>query len=147
MKKNLKEISIKIVENEFELKKCFIIREEVFVNEQKVPVELELDEKDKGSIHFLALNGDNAIGTLRINNVDDFAKIERVAILKAYRGYGIGNLLLKEAINYITSKGYKKIKLSAQVYCVPFYSKLGFETKGEIYFDVSIEHIDMIKII
>ena len=144
---------IKILESEKDRSLGFNLRTEVFVNEQDVPKELELDEKDNSehTIHIGYFNGDELIGVARLIDMDkEVIHIGRVAIDKNHRGKGIGNRLIlgcediaKNALN----KDFT-IELSAQVYAENFYKKLGYNRVNDnIYIDAGIEHIDMKKTI
>ena len=140
---------IKILESEKDRSLDFNLRTEVFVNEQNVPIELELDEKDNSeyTIHVGYFKDDKLIGVARLIDMDN---IGRVAIDKNHRGEGIGHKLIlgcediaKNALN----KDFT-IELSAQVYAENFYKKLGYSRVNDnIYIDAGIEHIDMKKTI
>jgi predicted GNAT family N-acyltransferase len=123
----------------------FDLRHEVFVVEQHVPIELEIDEFDQEAMHFFALQGDQIVGTLRILAEDDHVKIGRVAVKKDHRKLGIGRKIMETAMNYIQNSGYTTIVLGAQLEVVPFYQKLGFVEEGEIFDDAGIDHIMMVK--
>ena len=119
------------------------VRREVFVVEQKVPAEEEIDGLDPSATHLLAadLNG-LSIGTARV--LPD-GHIGRVAVLKEWRHYGVGQALTEAAIEYLKSQHFKEAKLNSQIQVVEFYKKLGFETHGEIFFDCKIPHVAMSK--
>ena len=91
-------IRVKRVASEKELAKAFAIRMRVFVKEQGVPREIELDCDDGRAVHFVAFAGLRAIGTARVVWHHGRAKIGRMAVLKSYRGRGVGKKLLKRAI-------------------------------------------------
>ena len=144
---------IRILESKKDRLLGFKLRTEVFVNEQNVPIELELDEKDNSehTIHIGYFNGDELIGIARLIDIDkEVIHIGRVAIDKHHRGKGIGHKLIlgcediaKNALN----KDFT-IELSAQVYAENFYKKLGYSRVNDnIYIDAGIEHIDMKKTI
>jgi len=123
---------------------CFDIRHQVFVEEQQVPLDEDLDGKDKDSEHYLLYVDDLACGAARVRYVDDYAKIERVAILKAHRGQNLGMHLMQGILaDLIKNTTYEKAKLSSQTYAIPFYEKLGFVVHGEEYLDANIPHRDM----
>ncbi len=118
------------------------IRITVFVNEQGVPQSLELDEFDPVSWHALGWHGNQAIGTGRL--LAD-GKIGRLAVLKDYRGKGIGKSLLKSLIEFGQEQGIERFYLHAQTTAIGFYESLGFKTKGPVFNEAGIEHIKMIK--
>lgn len=123
---------------------CLTIRHQVFVEGQKVPLHEEVDGLDSSSEHYLLFLDQQPIGTARVRYLDDVAKIERVAILEAYQGQGLGHVLMNFIIEDIQQKHQvKKAKLGAQTYAIPFYEKLGFIVCSNEYFDAGIPHKDM----
>ena len=144
---------IKILKSKEELNLGFALRIEVFVREQKVPMELELDEKDhsENTVHIGYFSDDKLIGVARLIDLDkDIIHIERVAIDKEYRGKGIGRKLIVGCET--TAKNILKreiiIELSAQIQAEKFYESLGYNrVNDKIYLDAGIEHVDMRKVI
>lgn len=133
------------VTTEEEMKVCFDIRRMAFVEEQNVPADLEMDGKDPAARHFGVLVDAEIIGTCRVRIVGSAAKIERVAILKDYRGKGVGRILMRYILNELRkSPEINLFRLSSQAYAVPFYEKLGFRTRGQEYLEAGIPHYDMI---
>ena len=126
------------------------IRRQVFQIEQGVSPELEFDGEDEAATHFLAYQGEEAIGTARIRylKIDEdqnlpIAKIERVAVLGRYRGQGIGQQLMEVAIAHLSCRGITAIKINAQLQVQPFYERLGFSTYGSVFEEAGIPHIEM----
>ena len=118
------------------------IRYEVFVDEQNVPEGLEIDGLDGEAKHVLAFVDGVPIGTGRI--LDD-GHIGRVAVLKDYRGFGIGKLIMKELIKWAQDITLKKVWLSSQWHAHSFYLDLGFVCVGDIYKEAGIDHIKMYR--
>src|SRR5262245_8659561 len=118
------------------------IRFAVFVEEQGVPLELELDEMDEKSIHALAFHDGNPVGTGRL--LPD-GHIGRMAVLKAWRGRGIGSAILERLIAAARERGDPSIALSAQVHAVEFYRAHGFQAEGEVYEEAGIAHQAMVR--
>lgn len=144
---------IRILKSEKERSLGFKLRTEVFVNEQNVPIELELDEKDNSehTIHIGYFNGDELIGVARLIDMDkDIIHIGRVAIDKNHRGEGIGYKLIlgcEDIAKNVLNKDFT-IELGAQLYAENFYKKLGYNRiNNNIYIEAGIEHIDMRKTI
>ena len=144
---------IKILESEKDRSLGFNLRTEVFVNEQNVPIELELDEKDNSeySIHIGYFKDDKLIGIARLIDMDkEVIHIGRVAIDKNHRGEGIGYKLILGCENIaknVLNKDFT-IELGAQLYAENFYKKLGYNRVNDnIYIEAGIEHIDMRKTI
>ena len=144
---------IKILKNKEELELGFALRIEVFVKEQNVPIELELDDKDysDNTIHIGYFDDDKLIGIARLIDLDkDVIHIGRVVIDKEYRGKGIGRKLIVGCET--TAKNILKreviIELSAQIQAEKFYESLGYNrVNDKIYLDAGIEHVDMRKVI
>ena len=116
------------------------IRFTVCVDEQKVPVELELDEFDPLSCHALALAGDEAIGTGRL--LPD-GHIGRMAVLAGWRGRGVGALLLQALIDEAQRRGMTRVVLNAQTHALGFYARFGFAPEGDEYEEAGLPHRTM----
>ena len=118
------------------------IRFEVFVDEQNVPEDLEIDGLDDDAKHVLAYIDGKPIGTGRI--LSD-GHIGRVAVLKKYRGLGIGNSIMKVLIKWAQQNKFEKLWLSSQWHAHSFYLGLGFVCEGDIYEEAGIDHIKMFR--
>ena len=117
------------------------VRTPVFVIEQLVTPEFEWDDIDATAVHLLATLNNEAIGCLRII---DYHKIGRMAVLKAYRGQGLGAAMLLAAVAICKQHGSKQVMLSAQTHAIGFYEKAGFKQVSGVYCDVDIPHVDML---
>ena len=144
---------IKILESKEEINLGFALRIEVFVKEQNVPMELEIDEKDnsENTVHVGFFDNNKLIGVARLIDLDkDVIHIGRVVIDKEYRGQGIGREVIIGCEN-IAKQILKKeiiIELSAQIQAEKFYESLGYNrVNDKIYLDAGIEHVDMRKVI
>ena len=116
------------------------IRFAVFVEEQGVPAQIELDEMDGASLHALALQDAKPVGTARL--LPD-GHIGRMAVLKAWRGRGIGGLMLARLIEAARGRGHREVVLSAQVHAAGFYRAYGFLEEGVEYLEAGIAHRQM----
>lgn len=116
------------------------IRKQVFIIEQNIPEEEEWDDQDMISDHFVVYDQDQPIATARLlqNN-----SVGRVAVLKAYRGQGIGRMIMLEIIRQAHQQDRKFLHLSSQVHAISFYEKLGFSIQGDAYDECGIPHIKM----
>lgn len=139
------------VENERELNDCKAIRKAVFVDEQGVPERLEWDEYDENPQachHWLALDDDGRpAGTARWREYEPgTAKLQRIAVLPAYRGKSVGRLLVSSMEGEARALGCAKAVLDAQCSAEMFYRKLGYATiSGEPFYDADILHVRMEK--
>ena len=123
------------------------IRTEVFVHEQKIPVELEWDESDQTALHAVAYNGlGQAIGTARLLDTSlKTAKVGRMAVKRVLRGSNIGRDLLSVLTDSAKLGGKHEVVLHAQCSAQSFYARAGFVVTGEPFEEVSIPHIEMFK--
>lgn len=117
------------------------IREQVFIVEQSVPLEVEWDANDSQARHLLAFDDHHhAIACTRIL---DTGRIGRMGVLSAWRGLGVGRALLNRAVGILKSEHHHQISLSAQTHAIAFYEKAGFKVVSDAYIDVNIWHVDM----
>jgi len=129
-----------IVETPADWEACYAIRKTVFVEEQAVPLELELDEYDDVATHFLLRDGDAPLATARLLDKHGLAKIGRVAVLKEARGRGLGLVLMRAVLEEARRQGFTEAVLDSQTYAIPFYERLGFVAEGEEFDDAGIPH-------
>lgn len=114
------------------------VRHAVFVAEQHVPKDMELDEHDATALHAVATKGDGtAVGTGRL--LPD-GHIGRVAVLPAFRGQGIGGRLLAALVGAAQARGDTEVWLNAQTGAESFYAEYGFEPRGEVFMEAGIPH-------
>lgn len=124
---------------------AYSIRKRVFIEEQGVPAEMEIDEFDLNALHALAYADSECIGTARLVTLSgSIGRIGRMAVLPKHRGHGIGKQLLGALLKACQSQGIKQIELHAQVTVIPFYEQFGFITQGDVYDEAGIPHRDMI---
>jgi predicted GNAT family N-acyltransferase len=127
---------------------AYSIRKRVFIEEQGVPEEMELDEFDLDARHALAYAGSECIGTARLvtltGGIGSIGRIGRMAVLPSYRGQGTGKQLMEALLKASQSQGIRQIELHAQVTVIPFYEQFGFVAQGNIYDEAGIPHRDMI---
>ena len=117
------------------------IRELVFVREQGVPLELEWDEQDPHCDHVLASGADGkAVGTGRL--LPD-GHIGRMAVMKEWRGKGVGALLLRALMEQARRRGHTQARLNAQTQAAGFYQRFGFEVSGAEFLEAGIRHVRM----
>ena len=117
------------------------IRLEVFVREQNVPADLEMDEKDALCLHAVAYDTAGApLGTGRL--LPD-GHIGRMAVLRSARGHGIGGAILQGLMDKARQRGDGKVVLSAQTHAAEFYLAHGFAMAGDVFYEAGIPHIEM----
>jgi len=140
MENNLKVEVVKWID---EYDSLTMIREKVFIEEQKVTSQLEWDGMDENAMHFLVFKDEEAIGCARAVVIKNYMQLGRMAVLKEYRGQGIGSALLEKAIVTAKLNQISSIYISAQCYAIDFYLKFGFKVMSDIYLDAEILHRDM----
>ena len=114
------------------------IRYKVFVDEQKVPIEEEIDEDDVSAIHWLAYGSDDTpMATARLLKN---GHVGRMAVLKQFREHGVGSSLMRNIIHYGIREGMNQLFLNAQIKAIPFYEGFGFIVHGETFQDAGIPH-------
>lgn len=123
----------------------YALRRDVFVIEQGVPEELEVDENDKVAAHLAALSDSHVIGTLRIMRHERTAKIGRMAVSAPSRKKGIGRELMEFAAAAASRDGAEEIILGAQLTACEFYRRLGYIEEGAVFDDAGIPHVMMRK--
>ncbi|MBA4534151.1 GNAT family N-acetyltransferase [Brevibacillus halotolerans] len=141
--------TIRQVTTDKELQDALHVRRVVFIEEQQVPEDLEIDEHDQLSdptIHVIAYRDIEPAATGRLRSPEQgVGKIERVAVKQETRGTGLGRELMLHLEKIAVQQGNSTLKLSAQLQAQPFYEKLGYEGYGEIFDDAGIDHIMMKK--
>jgi predicted GNAT family N-acyltransferase len=124
---------------------AYSIRKRVFIEEQGVPEEMELDEFDLNAQHALAYVDSECIGTARLVTLPgSIGRVGRMAVLPKHRGQGVGKQLLGALLKACQSQGIKQIELHAQVTVIPFYEQFRFIAQGDVYDEAGIPHRDMI---
>ncbi|BDG33142.1 GNAT family N-acetyltransferase [Parageobacillus thermoglucosidasius] len=127
-------------------KDALFVRQIVFIEEQHVPKEEEIDEFEQDAVHFVLYDGEKPVGAGRFRTIDDgLGKIERICILPQYRGRGAGKQLMETIEKFAKEQGIRKVKLNAQTHAEPFYQKLGYHTVSDVFMDAGIPHVTMVK--
>jgi predicted GNAT family N-acyltransferase len=138
-------LNVKIVENVKELEDAFSVRRTVFIDEQNVPAEEEIDQYEDEAVHFVTYLEGSPIAAGRFRVVDGYGKVERICVLKEARKTGSGKAIMNEIEAYALNQGLHKLKLNAQTHAIPFYAGLGYEAVSEEFLDAGIPHKTMIK--
>lgn len=128
----------KLTSTEFD--QALQVRFQVFVDEQQVPESEERDHYDETAIHFGAFDQETIVATGRVVIIENQGKIGRLAVLKPYRGQGIGINLLNTIVAYCKNQGLSQAYLGSQIQALDFYHKAGFTAEGDIFDDAGIPH-------
>jgi predicted GNAT family N-acyltransferase len=119
------------------------VRFAVFVDEQQIPRELEMDDRDVACVHWLALDeGGRAIGTVRFD-AGSSGKVGRLAVLRSERGRGVGRELMERLHEHARSQGLAQVWCHAQSSAAPFYVRLGYRISSVPFEEAGIEHVRM----
>ena len=136
-------INVKYVDNDKEIDICLSIRRKVFVEEQNIPENIEMDDELVQSIYVCAILDKQYVGTARYRETSSGIKLERFAVLKEYRGLGVGKALVKFILDNLDQD--QDIYLHAQEAVVDFYLLLGFKKVNDRFYEAEIPHWEMIK--
>ncbi|MGX4201101.1 GNAT family N-acetyltransferase [Bacillus sp. JK74] len=135
-----------IAKTEKQLNDAFFVRKEVFVKEQHVPEEEEIDQFEDTSEHIVIYDGGQPVGAGRWRLKDGHGKLERICVMKSHRSLGVGAIMMQALEKAAAAKGAGSFILHAQTQAVPFYEKQGYRvTSGEEFLDAGIPHLEMIK--
>ena len=123
------------------------IRNQVFVKEQGVPLDREIDNYEAYTIHFvLYQDTETPMATLRLLPLEDGKiKVQRMAVLKEFRKKGLGKVIMEAAETFANEHDYQQLALGAQLTARDFYQRLGYQAEGDIFLDAGIEHVTMTK--
>lgn len=125
---------------------ALFVRRKVFIEEQGVPEEEEIDFFEEDSVHFVLYAQNQPVGAGRLRMIGDgIGKMERICILPHYRNKGAGRLIMERIEKFARESGLLQAKLNAQTHAEPFYQKLGYETVSGVFMDAGIPHVTMIK--
>ncbi|MCC4722394.1 GNAT family N-acetyltransferase [Salinicoccus sp. RF5] len=138
-------MEIKVADNNIMYNQCLEIRKRVFVEEQNVPMDREVDEYEDVATHILLID-DEPIGTVRYRPAsEDMIKVERMAVLPEERGRKLGFKLMDFVHDHAREHCYNRAKLGAQVHAIEFYRKLGYTVSSDEFEDAGIPHVYMEK--
>lgn len=133
-----------LIERTEDLTAPHALRKEVFVEEQGVSMDEEMDDLDAEAVHFVASLDEVPVGTCRILIKGETGKIGRICVVKSQRGTGLGASLVRAGLAYLsTQEGVTRAMLGSQEHAIGFYERLGFVAYGPTYMDAGIPHRDM----
>ncbi|MBD8067484.1 GNAT family N-acetyltransferase [Bacillus sp. PS06] len=138
-------MEVLVVTNEQTLKDAYTVRHEVFVNEQQVPADIEIDEFENTSTHVVLYDKNHPVGAGRFRVIDGVGKAERICVLPSHRKLGAGRIIMKKIEEVAKENKLHKLKLNAQTHAEPFYLQLGYQTVSDVFMDAGIPHVTMTK--
>ena len=137
-------LDIRFTQNNKDMLSCLDLRRTVFIEEQNVPENEEVDGDDPDCDHILLTVSNIPVGAARLKYYNDFIKVQRVCVLKNYRGQGIGSKIINFIIRHVEKNDIRSsVRLGSQIHALEFYKRLGFIEFGEEYLDAGILHKDM----
>jgi predicted GNAT family N-acyltransferase len=138
-------LEVKQVTSKEQLEDAYLVRRTVFVHEQQVPEEEEIDQFEDEATHVVLYDNEEPIGAARVRVLDGIGKLERICVLSSRRKNGAGKLLVDKLEEIAKAQGISKLKLNAQTHAISFYERLGYETVSDVFMDAGIPHVTMIK--
>ncbi|UPW00037.1 GNAT family N-acetyltransferase [Halorussus gelatinilyticus] len=154
-------VEVRRAETDAERADALEVRRSVFVEEQGVPEDLEVDGKDDESIHFVAYaegegeserrdaadtDGLRPVGAGRLREVGEgVGKVERIAVLKPHRGEGVGGEIMRTLEATAAERGLSELVMHAQTPVEGFYRDLGYDTTSDEFEEAGIPHVEMTK--
>ncbi|WP_343840307.1 GNAT family N-acetyltransferase [Salinibacillus aidingensis] len=138
-------MQIHVVQNDDQLMDAYKVRQIVFIDEQGVSPELEMDEHDQNAVHFVGYKYGEPVAASRLRYADDYGKLERICVLKEERGKHFGKQMIEAMEEVIKENHIRKSKLNAQTHAEKFYQSLGYETISDEFMDAGIPHVTMVK--
>ncbi|MGI8314405.1 GNAT family N-acetyltransferase [Halobacillus mangrovi] len=138
-------MDIRRVSNQQQKDDAFQVRRVVFIEEQNVPEELEIDEDDQTAVHLVGYEENHPVAAARLRFVDGYGKLERICVMKEYRGHSFGKQIISFMEQIIKDHDRDTAKLNAQTHAENFYQSLGYVTVSDEFMDAGIPHVTMIK--
>lgn len=142
------EYEVRRVDGDATLFHAHAVRRAVFIDEQEVPEDVEMDDKDDDATHFVIYDTENehSVATARLRFVDEeTVKAERVAVHESYRGEGLGTWLMDLLEDEARAHDCSTVRLHAQTNVEAFYHRLGYETVSDEFDQAGIAHVEMVK--
>ncbi len=154
---------VRVVRTDDAYEDAVAVRMAVFVDEQGIPEELELDDHEDDAVHFVAYDGDDGhdhdgpgghhgndpgepVGAARLREPEaGVGKVERVAVLAEHRDRGVGAELMDTVESVARARGYDRLVLHSQTTATGFYERLGYERVGDVFEEDGIPHVEMRK--
>lgn len=140
------DLKLRVATSPEDILKVMVVRGIVFIEEQKVDWEGEIDEFEDSATHFLGEAGGQPVATGRLRFLaDGRAKVERIAVRPAWRGRGYARAMVDYLLDHARGRGARRFVMHAQVYLQEFYEDFGFQREGGIFDECGIDHITMVR--
>jgi predicted GNAT family N-acyltransferase len=140
------DLSLRIATSREDVLKVMVVRGIVFIEEQQVDWEGEIDRFEDAATHFLGEADGQPVATGRLRHLDGgWVKLERIAVRARWRGRGYARDMVNFMLGHALERGAAKFKLHAQVYLEDFYRGFGFRREGDVFDECGIDHILMVR--
>jgi predicted GNAT family N-acyltransferase len=137
---------MRIATSDEDVLKVMVVRGIVFIEEQQVDWEGEIDEFEQDSVHILGEDGGQPVATGRLRFLaDGRTKVERIAVRPAWRGRGYARDIVQFMLDHAAEQGARSYVMHAQVHLQKFYEDFGFHREGDIFVECGIDHITMVR--
>jgi len=136
---------IRTAQTDEDILKCLVVRGIVFIEEQGVDWEGEIDDYEGESLHVLGEIDGQPVAAGRLRYVDGWSKLERIAVRPRWRGQGLAREIVAFLIAEAAKEGSTRLKLHAQVYLKDLYEQFGFRQEGDVFDECGIDHILMLR--
>lgn len=133
----------RVVTDPQDVLKVLIVRGIVFIEEQQVAYDGEIDEFEESAVHVLGEIDGEPVAAGRLRFLDDWAKLERIAVRPGWRDRGLGRAMVEFLLDEARRRGYRRFTMHAQEHLVEFYRELGFKPVGEMFVECGIDHRTM----
>jgi predicted GNAT family N-acyltransferase len=138
-------MELRVVATERELWKALVVRGIVFIEEQNVPYPDEVDDHEESALHVLGEEDGEPVAVGRLRLLEDWAKLERIAVRPAWRGRGYGRQMTRYLVAEAQRRGYRRLRMHAQAHLASFYAEFGFTVSGEMFRECGIDHYLMVR--
>jgi predicted GNAT family N-acyltransferase len=138
-------LNVKVVSTNQEFEDALKVRREVFIEEQQVPEEEEIDQFEDVCTHVVVYDNEKPVAAGRLRDYDGLGKMERICVLASHRNHGLGKVVMDKLEELAKEKRFHKLKLNAQTHAEGFYARIGYETVSDVFMDAGIPHVTMIK--
>jgi predicted GNAT family N-acyltransferase len=139
-------LTYKLMASDADLREAFDVRRQVFVGEQGISEGLVFDNNDREALHVVVEDGAQIIGTARVRFLGKKqAKLERMAVAKAFRHKGIGRGIIAFLDEELRNKQVQQLVIHAQEGAIEFYKSCGFKESGSPFWEANIKHIKMYR--
>ncbi len=139
-------IELRLATSDEDVLKVMVVRGIVFIEEQKVDWEGEIDEFENESVHFLGEVEGQPVASGRLRFLDDGrTKVERIAVRPVWRGHSYARDMVRFMLDHAAAQGARRYVMHAQVHLQKFYEDFGFHREGDIFVECGIDHITMVR--